>query len=314
MKPVRTAVIGVGYLGNFHAEKYAQLPDAELVAVVDPREQQAQAVARRLGVAALSDYRELVGRVDAVSVVVPTLLHYEVTGFFLDHGVHVLVEKPMTTTVAEAEKLIDSAARRGCVLQVGHLERFNAAVVALKALVNRPQFIESHRLAPFKPRGTDVGVVLDLMIHDIDLIQHIVAAPIREIRPIGVPVLTDEEDIANARLEFAGGCVANVTASRVSTRTERKLRLFQPDAYVSVDLHDKSLSIYRRAAGEAPSELPTIEVERRQCGNVDALYAQIEAFVGAVRDGTPPPVSGEDGKRALETALRINEGLRKPLS
>lgn len=309
MTQIRTAVIGVGYLGAFHAEKFAALPDSELIAVVDTNPQQAEGVARRLGAVAVGDYRELPGRVDAVSVVVPTLLHFEVTDFFLRHGVHVLVEKPMTATVEQAEQLIRSAEQNGALLQVGHLERFNPAVMALKELVHRPLFIESHRLAPFKPRGTDVNVVLDLMIHDIDIIRTIADAPIRQISPIGVPVLTDEEDIANARLEFANGCVANVTASRVSNKTERKLRVFQPDAYFSADLQEKSLTIHRKTGNDPASGLPDIVVERQQFGSSDALYAELQAFLKSIRAGAPPVVSGEDGKQALEMALRISAQL-----
>ena len=314
MTLIRVGVVGVGYLGTFHAQKYASLPDARLIGVVDARRDRAEAVAQPLGVFATDDYRELLDRVDAVSVVVPTLLHFEIAAFFLSHGVHVLVEKPMTTTVDEAQRLIETAERNGCVLQVGHLERFNPAVMALQELLDRPLFIESHRLAPFKPRGTDVGVVMDLMIHDIDLIQNIVGEPITEVSPIGVPVLTDEEDIANVRLQFANGCVANVTASRVSNKTERKLRVFQPNAYISADLHEKSLTIHRRSSGIQPSGMPNIQVEKRECGSSDALYSQLEAFLQAVRSEIAPVVSGMDGKLALETALWISAGLRRHTS
>lgn len=311
MVSVRTAVVGVGYLGSFHAEKYASLSGAELIGVVDSRRAQAETVAKRLGVEAFADYRALAGRVDAVSVVVPNALHFEVAEFFLRNGVHVLVEKPMTVTVDEAERLIEIAEREHCVLQVGHLERFNPAIMALKEWLDEPLFIESHRIAPFKPRGVDVNVVLDLMIHDIDLIQNIVSRPIIEIRPIGLAVLTDEEDIANARLEFAGGCVANVTASRVSNKTERKLRLFQPNAYLSVDLQQKNLIVHRRCSGDNSSGMPNIVMDRRECGNGDALYAQLQSFLQAILTGAQPVVSGEDGKRALEIALRISAGLRR---
>lgn len=311
MAPIRAAVVGVGYLGTFHAEKYASLPDARLVGVVDARWERAEAVGQRLGVAAMQDYRQLLGRIDAVSVVVPTTLHFEIADFFLSHGIHVLVEKPMTATVDEAQQLIKTAERSGCVLQVGHLERFNPAVMALQEILDRPLFIESHRLAPFKPRGTDVGVVMDLMIHDIDLIQNIVGVSISEISPIGVPVLTDEEDIANVRLEFANGCVANVTASRVSSKTERKLRVFQPNAYISVDLHEKSITVHRKSSETQPSGMPNISVEKRECGHSDALYSQLQAFLRAVRGEMAPVVSGRDGKLALEAALRISAGLRR---
>ena len=311
MARVRTAVVGVGYLGRFHAEKYATLPESQLVGVVDTDRERAASIASRLGTTAYSDYRELTDRIDAVSVVVPTDAHFEVADYFLRHGVHVLVEKPITTTLEQADRLIASARRHDRLLQVGHLERFNAALAALTDVINKPQFIESHRLAPFKARGTDVNVVLDLMIHDIDIILGIVDAPLKQISSIGVPVLTAAEDIANARLEFADGCVANVTASRVSYKTERKLRIFQSDAYISADLSEKRVAVYRRAGDAAPDELPDIDVDTRTYDDNDALYAQLQAFVQAVRNGAPPLVSGDDGKRALMIALEINAGLKR---
>lgn len=303
MTQIRTAVIGTGYLGRFHAEKYAQIEGSRLVAVVDIDAERAAAVGGRLGVPALQDYRELEGRVDAVSVAVPTPLHYSVSDFFLRRGVHVLVEKPMTTTVVEAERLIRAARSNRCVLQVGHLERYNAAVLAVRDRVHKPVFIEAHRIAPFQVRGTDVNVVLDLMIHDIDLILSVVDAPITRIDTVGVPVLTGEVDIANARLEFANGCVANVTASRVSNKTERKMRIFESDAYVSIDFQQKSVTI-RRRRGEA------IETENLRHDDSDALRAQIESFLDVIRRGAQPLVGGGDGKRALETALAISAQLQ----
>nr|MDQ2694929.1 Gfo/Idh/MocA family oxidoreductase [Pseudomonadota bacterium] len=303
MAALRTAVVGVGYLGTFHAEKYARLPDSQLIAVADSDLARAGALARRLNVAATADYRTLADRVDAVSIVVPTRLHCEVAEFFLHRGVHVLVEKPITATLEEADRLLEAARRRGCVLQVGHLERFNPAIVALQSILSRPLFIESHRLAPFKPRGTDVNVVLDLMIHDIDIILSIVPSPVQDIRPIGVPVLTDAADIANARLEFANGCVVNVTASRVSNKTERKLRVFQPDAYISLDLQDKTMTVHRKGEAGPDSGLPEIRVDKYGFAAADALYDELHAFLKAVRKGTPPVVSGEDGREALRTAL-----------
>ncbi|MDE1924012.1 MAG: Gfo/Idh/MocA family oxidoreductase, partial [Gammaproteobacteria bacterium] len=238
---MRTAVIGAGYLGRFHAQKYARLPNSTLIGVADPNEAARNAVAAESGVAAYADYRDLLGRVDAVSVVTPTPTHQEIAAAFLDAGAHVLVEKPMTVTVAEGESLIAAAKRAGRILQVGHLERFNAAMRALAPILAVPRFIESARLAPFKNRGTDVDVVLDLMIHDIDLILSIVRSPVVSVDAIGTSVFSGEVDIANARLRFANGCVANATASRVSLKTERKLRLFQDESYVSIDLQQKVL-------------------------------------------------------------------------
>jgi predicted dehydrogenase len=306
---IRTAVIGVGYLGTFHAEKYARLPTAQLVAVVDSDPPRAAALAQRLGTKALSDYRQLAGQVDAVSVVVPTQAHFEVADFFLRQGVHVLVDKPITSTVEQADQLNRTAARHGCLLQVGHLERFNAALVAARQWLHQPLFIESHRLAPFKPRGTDVNVVLDLMIHDIDLVFSLVDAPLRHVSAVGVPVLTEGEDIANARLEFANGCVANLTASRVSNKSERKLRIFQPNAYFSLDLMAKSVTVHRKHQEEGRDM--RIVVDTQHFPDTDALYQELQAFLEAVGSGKPPPVPGEDGRRALATALQISAGLRQ---
>ena len=304
---MRTAVIGVGYLGRFHAQKYAILPHSELVAVVDPQAGVRDAVAAELGTRAVADYRELLGQVDAVSVVTPTPSHHEIARAFLDAGAHVLVEKPMTATVAEAESLIEAARRSGKVLQVGHLERFNAAIQALQPSLGVPRFIESARLAPFKHRGTEVDVVLDLMIHDIDLILSIVRSPVVAVDAIGSSVFSKEIDIANARLRFANGCVANATASRVSLKTERKLRLFQDDAYVSVDLHQKILTVIRKGAGVGADGMPQVAIDENSYEQGDALKAEIEAFLQAAALGLEPPVSGADGLLALRTAISITE-------
>jgi predicted dehydrogenase len=304
---MRTAVVGVGYLGRFHAQKYSDLAGSELVGIADPSAAARSAVAAELGVAAYSDYRELLGRVDAVSVVTPTPLHYAVAKDFLEAGAHVLVEKPMTTSVAEGESLIEVARSTDRVLQVGHLERFNAAVRAVQPILTTPRFIESARLAPFKHRGTDVDVVLDLMIHDIDLILSIVRSPVVSVDAIGSSVFSEEIDIANARLRFANGCVANATASRVSLKTERRLRLFQDDAYVSVDLHQKVLTVIRKAGAIGSDGVPQVAIEETSYDQGDALRAEIEAFVAAAASGTAPAVSGEDGLLALRTAVSIAE-------
>ena len=236
MPATRVAVVGAGYLGRFHAQKYAALDGVQLVAVADPDEAARERVAREAACAAVADYRQLLGEVDAVSVVTPTPLHHRVSREFLESGAHVLVEKPITATIEEARDLVATATRLGKVLQVGHLERFNPAIVAVEGILDRPRFVESNRLAPFKPRGTDVSVVLDLMIHDIDLILNIVGSPVASIDAVGAQVFTDEIDIANARLRFENGCVADATASRISMKSERKLRVFQSDAYLSIDL------------------------------------------------------------------------------
>jgi predicted dehydrogenase len=304
---MRTAVIGVGYLGRFHAQKYAVLPNSELVGVADPSGAARAAVSAELGVTPYADYRELLGRVDAVSIVTPTPFHFAVAKEFLEAGAHVLVEKPMTTTVEEGVVLIETARNANRILQVGHLERFNAAVQAVQPILTVPRFIESARLAPFKHRGTDVDVVLDLMIHDIDLILSIVRSPVVAVDAIGTRVFSEEIDIANARLRFANGCVANATASRVSRKTERRLRLVQDDAYVSMDLQQKVLTVIRKGVGVGPDGMPQVAIEESSYEQGDALKAEIEAFLEAAATGCSPPVTGEDGLLALRTAISIGE-------
>jgi len=304
---IRTAVIGTGYLGRFHAQKYAALPNAQLVAVADTDPEAAERVAAECGARAVTDYHEILDQVDAVSIVVPTQLHHQVALACLEARCHVLLEKPMTTTVAQADELIALARANGLVLQVGHLERFNDAVMALDNVLENPMFIESHRLAAFNPRGADVNVVLDLMIHDIDVIQNLVRSPVERVDANGVSVLTEEVDIANARLQFENGCVANVTASRVSMRGQRKMRIFQPDAYISVDFQDKILSIHRKGEREMFPGIPEINSEESMFEKSDAILAETEAFLAAISTGSEPPVTGEDGRRALATALHITE-------
>jgi predicted dehydrogenase len=314
MQKIRVAVIGVGYLGRFHAQKYAQAAGCELVAVVDARAEARDAVAQELGTQALGDYRELLGKVDAVSVVTPTPAHFAIARAFLGAGAHVLVEKPITETAAEARELIALAAGAGLVLAVGHLERFNSAILAAEPYLRAPRFVECHRLAPYRERGTDVNVVLDLMIHDIDIVQTIVGAPIASIDAVGTPVFSSEIDIANARIRFANGCVANATASRVSLKTERKMRIFEDDAYISLDLQQKILTLIRkRSEQDGPGPLPvTIEEQSLEPG--DALKSEIESFLDCIRHKRAPVVPGEAGLRALETATRITEQVEKALA
>lgn len=302
---LRTAVIGVGYLGKFHAQKFAEVRDSDLIAVVDIDEQVRESVASSLGVDAVDDYRKLIGCVDAVSVVVPTPAHFEIAKAFLESGTNVLVEKPITETVEQASRLIDTAAKHDVVLQVGHLERFNPAVRALKSLLNNPRFVESVRIAPYQDRGTDVDVVLDLMIHDIDLVQYIAGSPIERIEAVGAAVITDKPDVANARIRFESGCVANVTASRTSLKVERKIRIFQQACYFSADLHKKAVSVYRKGASTIGDLQLPISIEQLACDGDDALRLEIESFLQSVRNGTPPVVTGEDGRQALETAIDI---------
>ncbi len=307
MPRLRCAVIGAGYLGRFHAQKYATLPRCELVAVADPDRAARERIGAELSVETVADHRELLGRIDAASIATPTPTHHAVARDLLEAGAHVLVEKPITVTAGEARELIELARRKGRVLQVGHLERFNPAILAVAGELGSPRFIESNRLAPFKPRGTDVSVVLDLMIHDIDLIQNVVHSPITSIDAVGAPVFTDEIDIANARIRFENGCVADVTASRISMKSERKLRVFQADAYMSIDLQQKLLTVVRKPAVQAEDGMPRVDVEERSFEQGDALRAEIESFIEAIDGSHPPVVSGEDGLRALETATRIAE-------
>jgi len=306
---LRTAVVGVGYVGRLHAQKYLSLPDSHLIGVADINPETAHRVAAEVHAQGFTEYRDLLGKVDAVSIAVPTPVHFEVARDFLEAGVHVLVEKPITTTVAEAQTLIDLAARKDRVLQVGHLERFNPTIVAAAGILKTPRFVESHRLAPFKQRGTDVSVVLDLMIHDIDLIQELVGAPIESIDAAGSAIFSGDLDIANARIRFANGCVANTTASRVSLKQERKIRIFQDDAYLSIDLQQKVLTVIRKQ-GNAPDSPAQVAVDERSFEQGDALRDEIAAFLHACRHGTRPVVTGEQGRRALETATRIGESVK----
>jgi len=314
MRKITAAVIGVGYLGRFHAQKYAQAAQCDLVGVVDARQQARDAVAAEVATRAVADYRELLGAVEAVSVVTPTPAHFAIARDFLEAGAHVLVEKPITETTGEARELIELAARRERILQVGHLERFNSAILAAEPHLHAPRFVECHRLAPYRERGTDVNVVLDLMIHDIDIVQTIVGAPVKTIDAIGTPVFSEDIDIANARITFANGCVVNATASRVSMKTERKMRIFQDDAYLSLDLQQKILTVIRKRAPGGPAGPLPVTIEEQSLEPGDALKAEIDSFLGCIRDGRPPVVTGEAGLMALETAMRITEQVRKSLA
>ncbi len=307
---VRIGVIGAGYLGTFHCEKYKHLDNAELVAIADTDEDKRKKAAERFKVDVVPDYRSLAGKVDAVSVVVPTVRHYEVAGFFLKRSIPVLLEKPITDTVAHARKLVSLAQHHKTAFQIGHLERFNSAIRTVKDMIRRPVFIEVHRLSPFTVRGTDVDVVRDLMIHDLDIILSLIPSDIVSIDAVGVPVLTRKIDIANARLKFKNGCVANVTASRVSTERMRKIRLFQSDAYFSIDYGASKVNIVRIHQGPSPE----LDAHQLEISKEDSLLEEIKSFIHAVRTGEEPVVSGRDGLSALEVAFKVLARIHKNLA
>ncbi len=313
---IRVGVIGVGYLGRFHAQKYALMEDTELVGVVDTDRDRARQVAEEVGTRAFDDPAELIPRLDAASVVVPTVHHFETTKALLEHGVHCLVEKPITTTLEEADALIDMARGKGVVLQVGHLERFNPSVEVLYREVTMPLFIEAHRLSPFKPRATDVDVVLDLMIHDIDIMLSLVNSPLKELRAAGVPVLTSKVDIANARLMFQNGCTANLTASRISLNSMRRIRVFQPGGYLSADCAERTSLVIKKRQELINSQDPmaAIQPNLQRHGEKDILLEELRAFIRAVKGLEKPRVSGEAGREALKVALEINTQIDNQLN
>lgn len=307
MDKVRVGVIGVGYLGKFHTEKYSRMDNVQLVGVVDIDRVLAEEVAARFDTRAFADYRDLFGHVDAVSIVVPTEDHFSVATECLNHDLDVLIEKPMTATLEQADDLIKIAETRKRVMQIGHLERFNPAVIALKDIVHNPLFIEAHRLSIFKDRSTDVSVVLDLMIHDIDIIMNLVKSEIKSIHAAGAPVICEHADIANVRLEFESGCVANVTASRISTKNQRKIRLFQKDAYVSVDFTTRDITIIRRDESCAGDLIPGMDIRQHSFSEADALEDELASYIQAVNTRQTPVVSGNAGRQALGVALSITD-------
>jgi predicted dehydrogenase len=311
VKKLRTAVVGVGYLGRFHAQKHRALADIiDLVAVCDRDSARARAVAAEVGTEAVTDYRALVDEIDAVTIAASTAEHFALARFFLEHGVHVLVEKPMTRTSEEAAILTELAAARGLKLQVGHVERFNPALLAARETLTTVRFIECHRLAPFKGRGADVNVILDVMIHDLDVILSLVDSAPVGVSAVGIPVLMDDIDIANARIEFANGAIANVTASRVSTTAQRRFRVFQPNQYVSIDFGNGEV---RRVSkdGEWREGTVPLKEEAWNLEKGDALLAETKAFADAIRSDTPCVVSGADGLAALELAELIGADIAR---
>lgn len=298
------AVIGVGHLGKFHAEKFANMENTELVAIVDTNRSAAEALAAKLNTRAYIDYREITPMVDAVSIAVPTILHYEVAGHFLRNHVDVMLEKPIAAILEEADQLIALANVNDCILQVGHLERFNPALVALQNEIRHPLFIESHRLSIFSPRCLDVSVVLDLMIHDIDIVLNFVCSDITAIHASGAPVISDLADIANVRLEFANGCVANLTASRISVKKQRRMRFFQQDTYFSVDF-DKSEATLIKRTGQSGGVIPGMEIKTEKFSEVDNLRDELMDFVNCIITRLPPKVSGVEARKALAVAEDI---------
>lgn len=310
MDELRVAVVGAGRLGALHAMKYAGLRGAALTHIVDVVAERAREVAARHGGAPLADYRQLAGKIDAASVAAPGSLHHEIASYLLVHGIDVLLEKPMAANVREARELAALAERNARILQVGHLERFNPAIVELRGMVRAPRFIECHRLAPFTERGTDVDVVLDLMVHDLDVILTLTAAEVVSVEAIGVAVLTDQIDVANARLRFGDGLIANLNTSRVAPRRERKIRIFQPDAYISVDYEARRIQLYRKSPPPPGALYPEISARQIELGEGDPLADEIAAFADSVRTRRPPAVTALDGVRVMEVSARIHDAMR----
>ncbi len=302
---LRVAVIGAGRLGSLHARKYLAIPRLKLAYVVDIDRARAEVLARDTGATAISDYRLLSGKVDLASVASPGITHHAITSALLAAGIDILLEKPMAATLAEARGLAALAADSGRILQVGHLERFNPAVVHLHSIVKSPRFVECHRLAPFTERGTDVDVVLDLMVHDLDVILSVAPSEVASLETVGVAVLTDRIDVANARIHFRSGLIANLSTSRVAPRRERKIRFFQPDAYISVDYEARRIQVYRKTPPSAGAQYPTISAEQIELGESDALADEVKSFVAAARTRGRPAVTAEDGLRVMELSERI---------
>lgn len=324
---LKVGVIGVGHLGRLHVQNYKLIPSAEIVGVYDIDFGRAQQVADEFQVKAFDHLEALLKQINIASIVVSTTNHFEITRACIQQGIDCLVEKPITSTLAEADQLIQISKQSGRIMQVGHIERFNPAIVALNGFELKPMFIESHRLASFNPRGTDVAVVLDLMIHDIDIILNLVKSPVTKIDASGVAVVTDEVDIANARIGFTNGCVANITASRISQKKMRKMRLFQRNAYIGIDFLQKFSEIYQLIDADEGSLQPNlipiefgqvdkfgkakkITYERRQVEEANALKMELESFIESVRTGSRPVVSGEEGREALRVAIAITEMIK----
>ncbi len=308
---MKTAVIGVGHLGREHARIYASLKGVELVAVCDTSEAHGRAIAEKYGAGFSADYRSVLGEVEAVSVATPTINHHQITCDCLDAGVHVLVEKPIAQTVAEADQMIELAERKGLILQVGHIERFNPAFRELQKQVSRPRFFEAHRMGIFTPRSLDIDVVMDLMVHELDIVSSLVRSEVAKLEAVGIPILTPKIDLANARLEFANGCVANITASRVSGERLRKLRVFQPNEYFSLDYAEQQVVTCRLTPPTNPGALPEIVAGNLEIAKREPLLAEIEAFVSSVQTRTTPVVTGVEGRHALSLAIQVLDRIKE---
>lgn len=332
MHRLKVAVVGVGHLGKEHARVYAEMPGVELFGVVDIQRKQAEKVAQQYNTGYFLNYKDIIDKVHAVSIAVPTKSHYAIAKDFLQHGVHVMIEKPMTGTVLEARELIDISKVKGLVLQAGYIERFNPAIAAIKRLSVNPKFIECHRLSPFTFRSADIGVVLDLMIHDIDILLYITNSKVKKFDAVGVNVISDKEDIANVRIQFQNGCVANVTASRVSITPMRKIRLFSEDSYISIDYQKKDALIYKKSPeltlkslNISDTNVSTIadlksyvfgdllKIEHIKMDDYEPLKKELESFVDCIVNHKEPVVSGEEGLRAIEVANDILREIEKNL-
>jgi predicted dehydrogenase len=324
METVKVGVIGVGHLGQLHAKMYDRIDTAAFVGIYDIDEKKARETAARYNITAFTSTEELLETVDAVSVVTPTSNHFETSSLALHYGKHVFIEKPITHDIASADALVAYAEEKKLIVQVGHIERFNPALMALESFDLNPMFIESHRLAQFNPRGTDVAVVLDLMIHDLDIILSLIKAPVKSVEASGVAVVSDTVDIANTRIQFQNGAVANITASRISQKKMRKMRIFQRDTYITIDFLQGLAEVYRlfKAGDQQPeltmilgeigtgSQKKKIIYQRPETPDINALQYELERFVQSVREGTPPIVSAREGKKALEIALEVMEKIQ----
>lgn len=314
MSSLKTAVVGAGHLGTYHAEKFYNIENSDLVAICDPDTEKAKTLAEKYSCEAFGDYKEITDKVDAVLIAAPTPFHFEIAKHFIENGKHVLIEKPITTTVEEAEKLCELASEKKVILQVGHVERFNPALVSAKKQLKEPLFIECHRLAPFKPRSTDVDVVLDLMIHDIDVIMSLTNSPVTSVSAVGTPVITKHVDIANARIEFESGAVANITASRVSQSAKRKFRVFQETQYLSIDFGTGELNLTTKTGEwENFEEDMPLEFEAWELEGGDALMSEDQSFVDCALKGEAPVVTGEQALVAMKVAEQVRDEISRRL-